>query len=62
MTDTPAGFFAEFLADFLAMGGYAAFVWPCYGLTAAGMIWLGMASWHRARKASAMLAALTAEK
>ena len=23
------------LADFLAMGGYAAYVWPAYGLTAA---------------------------
>ncbi len=32
------------LSDFFAMGGYAAFVWPAYGLTAAVMIWLTWSS------------------
>lgn len=26
------------MADFLRMGGYAAFVWPAYGVSAAGLI------------------------
>ncbi|HUJ02080.1 MAG TPA: heme exporter protein CcmD [Rhizomicrobium sp.] len=26
------------IADFLAMGGYAAFVWPSYGISAIGLI------------------------
>ena len=49
------------MMEFLAMGGFAAFVWPCYGLTAAGMIWLGWSSWHRARKAAARLADMTSD-
>ena len=47
------------MMEFLAMGGFAAFVWPCYALTAAGMIWLGWSSWHRARKAAARLTEMT---
>jgi heme exporter protein D len=31
------------LASFLAMGGYAAYVWPSYGLTAA--VLTGLALW-----------------
>jgi heme exporter protein CcmD len=27
------------LRDFLAMGAYGAYVWPCYGLTVAVLIW-----------------------
>jgi heme exporter protein D len=26
------------MQDFLAMGGYAAYVWPCFGLTAAVIV------------------------
>lgn len=26
------------MSDFFAMGGYGAFIWPCYGLTALVMI------------------------
>ena len=35
------------IADFLAMGGYAAYVWPALGLTAAVMIGLAWHAWHR---------------
>jgi heme exporter protein D len=34
------------MTDFLNMGGYAAFVWPAYGLTAAviaGLVWQSIA-------------------
>ncbi|HEX7012293.1 MAG TPA: heme exporter protein CcmD [Steroidobacteraceae bacterium] len=27
------------LSDFIAMGDYGAYVWPCYGLTLAVLIW-----------------------
>lgn len=27
------------LTGFLAMGGYGAYVWPCFGLVAAVLIW-----------------------
>ena len=44
------------MAAFWQMGGFAAFVWPCYALSLGGMIWLGVASWHRARTATRQLA------
>jgi heme exporter protein D len=28
------------LTDFLAMGGYGAYIWSCYGLTAAVLIFM----------------------
>jgi heme exporter protein D len=28
------------MSEFFAMGGHAAFIWPCYGLTAVVMIFL----------------------
>lgn len=27
------------LSEFVAMGAYGAYVWPCYGLTLAVLIW-----------------------
>ncbi len=27
------------LTEFVAMGGYGAYVWPCYGLVIAVLIW-----------------------
>jgi heme exporter protein D len=27
------------MSDFLVMGGYAAFVWPCFALTAVVLAW-----------------------
>jgi heme exporter protein D len=35
---------------FFAMGGYGAFVWPAYGVTALVMIWLLVASLARLRR------------
>ena len=43
------------MADFLAMGGYGAFIWPCYAVTLGGMIWTGLGSWLRARRAARVL-------
>ena len=39
--------------QFLAMGGYAAFVWPAYGVSALGliaMVWQSWAAWRAAKK------------
>ena len=37
------------------MGGYAVFVWPAYGVTAAVLGGLAFYSWRRYRRASARL-------
>ncbi|HTW33723.1 MAG TPA: heme exporter protein CcmD [Rhizomicrobium sp.] len=40
------------MADFFAMGGYAAFVWPAYGASFLGvgaMIWLTLRDYRRAK-------------
>ena len=50
------------MSSFFAMGGYAAFVWPCYALTAIGMVWLAVASIQRTSKAKARLAQLNTPK
>ena len=41
--------------SFFSMGGFAAFVWPCYALTLGGMAWLAYASWRRAKQTAAKL-------
>ena len=46
------------IQTFLAMGGYAKFVWPAYALAAIVLVGLLAASLHRLRKAEAELAAL----
>jgi heme exporter protein D len=41
------------MTGFFAMGGYAAFIWPAYGISAValtGMIWQCIAAWRAARK------------
>ena len=43
------------MAGFFDMGGFAAFVWPCYALTLGGMAWLAYASWRRAKQTAAKL-------
>ena len=45
------------LAEFLTMGGYAAYVWAAFGLTLVVMVALFWQSWHMARKRTAELAA-----
>ena len=49
------------MAAFWQMGGFAAFVWPCYALSLGGMIWLGVASWHRACTATRQLAEMAGD-
>lgn len=36
----------ESISEFLDMGGYAAFVWPSFGITAAVMIGIAWDSWR----------------
>ena len=43
---------------FLAMGGYAGFVWPAFAVTALVLAWLVIDSLQRLRRAEAGLAAL----
>ena len=46
---------------FLAMGGYAAYVWPAFAVTAIVLIWLLAATLRSLRAREAVLAALEAE-
>ena len=50
----------EQLSDYLAMGGYAAFVWPSYGFAALVMGALALASRRALRDSARQLAALEA--
>jgi heme exporter protein D len=41
------------MTSFFAMGGYAAFIWPAYGVSAValvGMIWQSVAAWRAAKR------------
>ena len=40
------------MLDFLDMGGYGVFIWPSYAITFITLIWLLMASRHRAETAT----------
>ena len=46
------------IRTFLAMGGYAVFVWPAFAVTALVLAWLVLDSLVRLRRAQAGLAAL----
>ena len=46
------------LAAYLAMGGYAAFVWPAYGIAAAVLGGLAIYWWRRHRASADALARL----
>ncbi len=48
--------------SFFAMGGYAAFVWPAFGVSAAVMLGLWLASLRRLRGSQRRLARLQAER
>lgn len=50
----------EAVQIFLLMGGYGAFVWPAFALTALVMIWLAVATWIRLRAVERALDALQA--
>jgi heme exporter protein D len=46
------------MAHFLAMGGYAAFVWPAYGVSflgVGGMIWLTLRDYAKTKRQLAQL-------
>jgi heme exporter protein D len=43
------------LTDFLAMGGYAAYVWSAYGIAAVVLIALLVQSWRSTRRRDAEL-------
>ena len=43
------------MLEFLKMGGYAAYVWPAFGLTVVGLGGLFWQSWQLARKRDAEL-------
>ncbi len=47
------------MSAFLSMGGYAAFVWPCYLLTAAAMASIFYTSWKKAKISAKTLATLS---
>jgi heme exporter protein D len=50
------------LTNFLAMGGYAGFVWPAYGMTALVLGGLLVQTLRRSRRARRELAALQRER
>ena len=43
------------LAEFLAMGGYAAYVWPAFGFALVVLLGLLVQSWYAARQREAEL-------
>ena len=49
------------MTGFLAMGGYGAFVWPCFALTAVVLAWNVVAAWrmHAAARRQALRRAAT---
>jgi len=38
------------VSEFLAMGGYAAYVWPAFGFAAVVLLALALQSWRAARR------------
>ena len=46
------------MSEFFAMGGYASFIWPAYGISALvliGILLQSRAAWHRASREVASL-------
>jgi heme exporter protein D len=50
------------MSDYWAMGGYAMFVWPAYGLSALVMLGLCVGAWRSLKRRERDLAALQAER
>ncbi len=44
------------MSDFWNMGGYAAFVWPAYGISVIALVTLGIVSWRAMRRAEHLAA------
>ena len=53
---------SESVSTFLDMGGYSAFVWPSYAITAVVLVGMLVASLRWLRSTEAALAALKAER
>ena len=49
------------MSEFLAMGGYGAYVWPAYATTLIGLGAAALATWRAYRAAQRRLAALEAK-
>ena len=52
----------EQIRTFLAMGGYAGFVWPAFALTAVVLVWLLVTTIRRLRHVQSALARLQASE
>lgn len=50
------------MAEFFNMGGYAAFVWTAYGLSAAALIWLAVSTRARLKTSAADVEAARARR
>ncbi|MGE0410231.1 MAG: heme exporter protein CcmD [Amphiplicatus sp.] len=50
------------MSDFLSMGGYAAYVWPAYGLSAGALLGLAFWIWRRGRVLKRRLREIEARK
>jgi heme exporter protein D len=50
------------MAGFFAMGGYAAFVWPAYAVSAIGLLGAIVLTWRAYAAARARLRALDADQ
>lgn len=45
------------MSEFLAMGGYAVYVWPSYGITLVFLVSMAALPWYRYRRLRRRLAA-----
>jgi heme exporter protein D len=50
------------MADYFAMGGYAAFVWPAYGITVLALVYVTVSSLRALRNAEHRAAAFDAAR
>lgn len=44
------------MSEFFDMGGYAAYVWPAYGVSIIALIVLAVLSWRQMRRAERLVA------
>ncbi|MEX6724727.1 heme exporter protein CcmD [Parapedomonas caeni] len=50
------------MSGFLAMGGYAPYIWTAYAVVAVWLTGLGLVSWRRMRQLEAAADALRAQR
>jgi len=50
------------MSEFLAMGGYGAFIWPAYGAAAILMVGVLVMSWRSMRQREALVSSLRASR